>query len=543
MGFIDLLRRPRARSARRAEVEVAPNVWLELERERSAPEAPPAPAPSRRVVILRAPHRRAPVGSLRNWEPTAQGPLWGDWRADGASADEEIRLRLKLSRERSRNLARTNPYARRFFALYLANVVGESGLTFKPRVTRIGGGPDELANLRLRQEWAAWGERENCTLDGQLSWREVEDLLAISWQRDGEAFLRLIRVPGRNRWGFVVQPIEADQVDESLCTLRGENEIRMGVELEANTRRVVAYWVLNTHPGDNSIARGANRHTRVPADEMIHLFTRDRIDQSRGVPRLEASMARLQMLGGYEEAELVAARAGSSKFAVITTETGAEYEGDDIEGEPGSGGDSSTVLSDFSQGTIEHLGRGQKLDLIDPTHPTSQYAEARKGFLRGAAAGTQVNYNSLANDLEGVNYSSLRHATLEERDQWKREQDHFASIVSNDVYYAWLEASLFSGALTPLLPSSFERYRAVKWGGKRWTWIDPLKEAQGNAASLPFYGKTITEIAEERGRTVTDIAQEIQAERAVFAQYGVEHPLDRKPDPAASSAAPPDLGE
>ncbi len=82
------------------------------------------------------------------------------------------------------------------FGLYLANVIGESGLTFKPRVQKIGGEADELANRRLREEWAAWGQRGTCTLDGQLSWREVEDLLAVSWQRDGEAFLRLVR--GRN---------------------------------------------------------------------------------------------------------------------------------------------------------------------------------------------------------------------------------------------------------------------------------------------------------------------------------------------------------
>lgn len=534
MGILDVLTPWRVREAqRRVGVEII---------ERSAEIA--VSSRPRVVVIGGAPRRSANGYNRRNWEPTTNGPLWGDWRADGASADEEIRARLKLSRERSRNLARTNPYARRFFALYLANVIGESGLVFKPRVRRIDGTSDELANRRLREEWAAWGQRGTCTLDGQLSWREVEDLLAVSWQRDGEAFLRLIKGRSLNRWGFVVQPIEADQIDDSLVMMHGGNEVRMGVEIAPKTRRVVAYWVLNTHPGDRSVPMGSQRHTRVPASEMVHLFTRDRIDQSRGVPRLEASMARLQMLGGYEEAELVASRAASSKFGVITTETGAEYEGDDIEGEEGSGGDASTVLSDFSQGTIEQLGAGQKLELIDPNHPTSQYPEARKGFLRGVASGLPTNYNSLANDLEGVNYSSLRHATLEERDQWKREQDHFASVVSNDTYYAFLEAALMSGALTPLSVANFDRYLAVKWGGKRWTWIDPLKEAQGNAASLPFYGKTVTEIAEERGRTVIDIAQEISAERAVFAEYGIEHPLDRKPAaPGGASQPPPPIEE
>lgn len=534
MGLLDVLTPWRVRSASRA-IDVAVI-------ERSA-EIAVSPEPRSRVVVIGGRHRIARAPSrARGWEPTSSGALWGDWRGDGASADEEVRLRLKISRERSRNMARTNPYARRFFALYLANVIGEEGLQLKPRVRRISGEADSLANRRLAEEWAAWGQRGSCTLDGQLSWREVEDLLAISWQRDGEAFLRLIRNRTANRWGFVVQPIEADQVDDSLNTRHGGNEIRMGVEIEDGTRRVVAYWVLNSHPGDHSISRGSARHTRVPAAEMIHLFTRDRIDQSRGVPRLEASMARLHMLGGYEEAEVVAARAGSSKFGVITTETGAEYAGDDLEGEPGSGGNDAVAFSDFGQGTIEQLGAGQKFELVNPTHPTSQFGEARKGFLRGVAAGTPVNYNSLANDLEGVNYSSLRHATLEERDQWKREQNHFASVVSADVYWAWLDAALLSDAIKPLQPSGFDRYLAVKWGGKRWTWIDPLKEAQGNAASLPFYGKTVTEIAQERGRTVSDIAEEIAEERSIFAQHGVEHPLDRVPPGMAQSSQPPPPG-
>lgn len=247
-------------------------------------------------------------------------------------------------------------------------------------------------------------------------------------------------------------------------------------------------------------------------------------------------MARLHMLGGYEEAEVVAARAGSSKFAVLKTETGSEYEGDDIEGEPGSGGNDAVAFSDFGQGTVEQLPKGWDFQLIDPTHPTTQYGSAVKSFLRGVASALPTNYNSLANDLEGVNFSSLRHATLEERDQWRREQQHFASVVSQAVYEDWLESALMMDALRPLSPAGFDRYRAARWGGKRWAWIDPLKEAQANREALPFYGKTISEIAAERGRTVRDIAAEIKEERAIMAEFGIEHPLDR---PAPGAAAPP----
>lgn len=546
MGFLDLLvpRRTRVASARvmdAARGSVDSNVFASIERDIEITRIRERTAAA--ISVSRAIHRRATGGGYnrRAWDPAVSGELWGDFAGDSSSADETIRLRLKASRERSRRLARTNPYASRFFSLYLANVIGEEGLVLKPRVRKTDGSIDELATRRISEEWAAWGERGNCTVDGQLSWREVEDLLAVSWQRDGEALLRIVRGWRRNRWGIAVEPIEADRLDMDLCGFNGENEIRMGVELEKGTRRVVAYWILNQHPGEYSVAAamasGTRRHTRVPADDIVHLFTRERIGQTRGVPRLEPGMARLHMLGGYEEAEVVAARAGSSKFAVLKTETGSEYEGDDVDGETGSGGNDAVAFSDFGQGTIEQLPRGWDLNLINPTHPTTQFGTAVKSFLRGIAAATPANYNSLANDLEGVNFSSLRHATLEERDQWRREQNHFASIVSQAVYEDWLTTSLATDALRPLSESGFNRYRAAKWGGKRWAWIDPLKEAQGNQASLPFYGKTVTEIASERGRTVRDIAAEIKEERAVFAEFGIEHPLDRAAAAAAGGAA------
>lgn len=536
MGLFDVLmpRRTRAAIQQTTQVAAERNVWVEVEREITRARV------SERVAYLSRRHSTRPQSGYnrRSWDPTVSGPLWTDFLGDSASADEEVRNRLKTSREKSRRLARTNPYAARFFALYLANVIGEDGLMMKPRVRMLDGSPDQLANRRLLEEWKAWGERGNCTLDGQLSWREVEDLMAVAWQRDGEALLRIVKGPGLNRWGMVVEPLEADRLDLDYTTQEGENEVRMGVEYQRGTGRVVAYWILNAHPGDYTISRGSARHTRVPADDMVHLFTRDRMGQHRGVPRLEPGMARLHMLAGYEEAEVVASRAASSKFGVVYTETGADYEGDDVEGEPGTGGNDQVAFSDFGQGTVEQLGNGQKFELVNPTHPTTQYGEAVKAFLRGVASALPTNYNSLANDLEGVNYSSLRHATLEERDQWRREQKHFASLVSQDVFEDWLGSALFTGALSPLTPSGFDRYRRVAWGGKRWSWIDPLKEAQGNAASLEFFGKTITEIAEERGRSVDDIAAEIESERETFAKHGIDHPLDRVKAPAAAPGPP-----
>ena len=509
MSLFDLLQKRSAASA-----EVLASVPAEKAAPQRSNRRIPGPRPNARYV-------------KRGWSPTESGPLFGDFFGDGGSADVEIEQRLEISRQRSRKLARTNPYASRYFSIYIANVIGEDGIQLKPRVRSRDGLPDQLANRRLADEWAAWGRSGNCTVDGQLSWRQVEELLAISRERDGEVLLRLVRGPNLNRWGFAVELIEADRLDLSYSTRRsGGNEVRMGVEYARGTRKVVAYHILTAHPGDPARTErlGSRFRKRIPAREIIHFFRRDRIGQSRGTPRLEASMARLHMLGGYEEAEVVAARAGSAKFMVIKTESGADYEGTDVE-EDGDGGNAREIFTEMSPGVVEELGEGQTAEMMDPTHPTTQYGAARKAFLQGVASGTPAGYNAIANDLEGVNFSSLRHHNLQERDGWKCEQRDAINQVSTPVYEAWLEMSLLGNALAPLEIGSFERYRAVQWAGKRWDWIDPLKEAQANAASLPMYGKTITEIAHERGRTVRDIAEEVSEEFKTFEAMGLEHPL------------------
>lgn len=467
-----------------------------------------APAQRSAAAILSRPPRR---GSSRGWDPAENGRLFASWITSNLHPDEEVRKRQEVERSRSRELERANAWANKYFALYRTNVFGEQGIRLVPRVMmpdpkrkdRLV--PDRDANQKIRDAWKRWGAHGEPTVCGRLSFVQAQKIIGTSFKRDGECFIRLHRGARHGAFGFRIQPLEADHVPISMNRpVPGGGEIRMGIERDVY-ERPVAYWIQRQHPGSGSLHRYLDQFDRIPADEIIHIYDPKRIAQTRGLPHLEAGIAALHMQQGYEEAELVAARAASSKMGWITSETGTEYTG---EGELEVSDEE--IPQTFEPGIIGQLGRDQSFVGFDPQHPNGAFASFIKSKLRGFAAVTGASYNSVADDLEAVNFSSLRAGLLAERAVWKEDQAFFAEVVLEPVYRAFLEAALLSQQIA--LPVDLERFGAHRWQGRRWEWVDPVKEAKGAETELDNLTSTITEIAEEKGREPREIFEEIRAE-------------------------------
>ena len=62
---------------------------------------------------------------------------------------------------------------------------------------------------------------------------------------------------------------------------------------------------------------------------------------------------------------------------------------------------------------------GQHVNFIDPRFPTNTHKEFMQSVLRNISSALLVMYPSLANDLEGVNFSSIRAGLVDERDMWR----------------------------------------------------------------------------------------------------------------------------
>ena len=457
--------------------------------------------------------------TARNFKASGGNRLTMDWIIAPLSADAAMQGHLTAVRARARDLERNNEWVRGFLRALENNVLGESGISLQMRVMDAGGTFDEMANDRIELAFHQWGRPGRCEVTGAMTWHDLQRLVLRCMARDGEVLIRLIR----RREGLLLQVIEADLLDEHYNQRASNgNDIRLGVEVDGN-RRPVAYHLLGRHPGDLDMHSTARDRVRVPADEIIHLFRPERPDQTRGMPWLAASMARLKMLDGYAEAELVAARTGAAKMGFLTKQTPDGWTGE-IDGD-------GNLAMDASPGTIEELPPGVSFQAWATDHPNSGFGEFVKHVLRGVATSLGISYQTLASDLEGVNYSSIRAGLLEEREVWKSIQRFIIEHFCERVFEEWLQIELLSGRLG--LPfEKLWKFNAPEFRGRRWPWVDPKKDIEASIMAVENRHRSLRDVIAENGGDIFDVLRTAKADEELAKSLGISlTPANPRPAP------------
>ena len=479
-------------------------------------------------IFRRRATKPVPVSHYRNFQAAVANRLVTDWLTTSQHINRDLRGDLRTICARSRELVKNNDYARKFINLCISNVIGPKGMRLRMKVRQPDGTIDQADSDYIQKAFNTWAKKQYCTVDGRLSLTEVAQVALKSAIRDGEWVVRKVRSK-EFRFGFALQVIDAQLLD----TTYNENDrntgrrVEMGVEMNRWLRPVGYHFAARSYDEAQSFDR--NTRTRLVAEEINHGFISDYAGQVRGVPWMHSAMMRLHMLGSYEEAELVAARLGASKMGFITSETPDDFQGDgkDAQGRP---------LIDVQPASFHYLDPGQKLQEYSPDHPNTGFADFAKAILRGAASGLNITYESLANDREGVNYSSLRQGTLEERDQWRVLQQFVIENFYNDIFTQWLESAILSGELN--LPyAKFDKFNVPQFMPRGWQWVDPAKEIEAHEKSVALGVRSRAEImAESTGRDFDDVIDEIALENATADAKGV----DITPQPETPSGLTPD---
>jgi lambda family phage portal protein len=459
-----------------------------------------------------------------------------DWIASILSADQEIRGSIRMLRARGRELSRNNPVAKNFLTLLANNVVGPKGIDYKPQVRNANGNLNTQLNQKIKAAWTDWCKKGNCTADGKLSLRALCDLVIRNIATDGEAFIR--QVPGfpGNACKFALQLIDPDQVDPYMFQYpanvgpqkRGENEVRFGIEID-EWGRPVAYWVTKGHPSDLG---GSLDAERIGAEYITHLYDPHRVNQTRGITWFAAVMFELRMLGGYIEAELVAARTGAAKMGFLKYTDASTFQAESPE---------KPFRMDAQPGVIETLPPGLEFQEWSPDHPAAAFPNFVITLLRQVATGLGVSYNALASDLTGVNYSSMRSGLLIERDLWRRLQQWLIESFLQPTFESWLKMALLSGELV-LDSRDPSKFLAGKWEPRGWQWVDPLKDVQ---AAILGIGAGLTSrdaVVSEKGEDVEEIFEALKEEQELADEYEIEIATIAKP-PKVSKGEGETVGE
>ncbi len=121
---------------------------------------------------------------------------------------------------------------------------------------------------------------------------------------------------------------------------------------------------------------------------------------------------------------------------------------------------------------------GWKFESKTPQFPTATYDTFNLALIRDIASGLGVSNVSLSQDLQGVSYSSIRQAELENRRNFIAWQDEVISSILTPLYNGvgnWLDCYGLKHDMT-LTDIEAARY-AAKFQGVRWQNIDAQAEA------------------------------------------------------------------
>ncbi len=467
-------------------------------------------------------------GRRRNYQAGKIDRLKSSWTTTALTSDETLRRYLRVLRARSREQAENNDYAKRFVALVKNNVVGPDGIILQARTRRTDTGvADKPANEAIEQAWKNWGQIGICDMTHTLSWVMIKQLFIQSVAVDGEVLVRKVKGRAAGPRFFALQFIDPELLDVHYNERRANgNFVRMGIEFN-QWAQPVAYHIIDQDISQDSYVYAGRRYLRIPADEIIHSFLPERIGQKRGVPWMSTGMMRMQMLSGYEEAALVNARAGAAKMGFFTSEDGNGYPGDDEDAD-------GNIITEAEPGTMEQLPNGVKFEAYDPTYPRGEFGDFIKACLRGISSGLGVSYNTLANDLEGVNYSSIRAGVLEDREAWKSLQNWMVTAFCKPVYESWLSVQLSFGLIkignSSLIQALEEKYKRVIWQPRRWAWVDPLKDIKASAEAIDRRICSVSDVIREQGRDPDDVFHEIAEEQKRMSDLGILDEMPKFPD-------------
>ena len=246
---------------------------------------------------------------------------------------------------------------------------------------------------------------------------------------------------------------------------------------------------------------------------MIHIYDPERADQTRGISWLAQGMVNGHQLRGYIEAAVINSRASACKMGFFRDPTGdaGEYQGEGID-------NSGATIETAEPGLMKDIGRHEFVG-YDPKYPHEQFDPFVRSMIRLIASGLGVSYQTLSGDLSDTSYSSGRQGLLEERETYKSAQEFIRETFLDRVYAEWLAMGIVTGRLN--LPfAKFSKFNAPKWTGRRWAWVDPLKDVQAAKEMRAAGFKSSTQIVNEMGGDIEDTYQEIEDENKMAEKHG-----------------------
>lgn len=423
-------------------------------------------------------------------------------RRNMSAVGESLNTLSKL-RGFSRELQRNEPFVKKALSVRTNNIIGAG---IRPAIDSTSA----RLKTKVQQDWAGWAETTECDYDDRNDIYGLSDMANSAMDLDGEVLIILRRDKDAPFIPVRLQILEADYLNENLNQPTKEGGyIVQGVEYSAKGRKV-AYHIYDQHPYDTGWT--VPNVSRIPADQVIHMFDQERPGQVRGIPKGVQAFMKIQDLAEYDDAEIIRKKIASLFTAFIQSEANSALV--DKNGQR---------VSMMEPGQVIYTQPGETVTLASP--PASDgYESFTKVQKLAVAAAYDVTYESLG-DLGNVNFSSGRMGWIEVGRGYSRVQNriiipHFLNRV-----FRWVTEY---GQLMRRVPG----FASVTWTPPRREMIDPSKEFEGYIVALRGGLTSWQEVARETGWDPALLMAELMKDKAMWDKLGLEPYCDPRFDKA-----------
>jgi lambda family phage portal protein len=485
---------------------------------------------------LRRAHARATLN--RTYQGAEANRLTNHKRPKNQAADQELMgpFGADALRAWARALVRDNAYAWNVVDTIVSNVVGDGITAQSVYETDEGEDVEDVNDYRdkIFTEWC-----EVADINGELTFAEIQILALREMAEAGEVLIRKISTPNKTYKGitrpvpFALEMIEADRLSLERDTFKtrpskedGNNVIR-GVEVDEKGRPV-AYWIYPQHP-NSPYATINQQPERINASEIIHLYRKDRVGQTRGVTWFASAMGWIRDLGVYVDNEIQASAVASCFGVAIKTDTPLGSlmapNGEDNTDHTGNS------LEYLEPAMVVRLKPGESVESINPGRPNSASEPWINLMLRGICAGTGTNYEAIAKDFSKTSYSSSRSSKLEDRSRYKRTQNYIVHHLCLPVWDEFCNAAARAGL--DMFPTSTElledrrKVAPVEWQLPEQEWVDPMSEQQAAESSLKSFTNTAQNVLGSRGLSYRSVYYQAAKERKLRLKLGLLTPEEQ----------------
>lgn len=423
----------------------------------------------------------------------------------------------KTTLARARYLVRNNSYAAGAVECFTSNCVG-SGIV--PGWVMA----DAEKKAELQKLWRRWTDEADA--------EGVTDLYGLMRRIARELFIAgecFVRMRPRFLSDGLSAPLQLQVLPSEMLPieytqdLQNGARIRQGIEFDAIGRRV-AYHFWRVNPGDITEAPKFGEITRVPAEQILHVFDPVEGGQIRGLSRLTPSIVSLWTLDAYDDAELERKKTAALFSVFIKRDDPAPTFIDKVaedKAKTAGGGGIATV--NLQPGAAHQLLTGEDVTVATPADVGPNYEAFQYRSLTRFCASLGLPYAGVTGDMVRANYANQRAALIEMRRRMEALQ--YGVMVfqfCRPVMLAFLDAAVLAGSIKLQgFSDDPTPYQDVSWMPPKWEWVDPLKDQEAEVVAVNAGFKARSHVIEALGMDAVEVDNRIAADQERAKKLGI----------------------